>query len=91
MSVRSIDSSPKVESVSGQSGLRQSKTINGIDERLHHRIVAKVGPPSRGKVLIDTSLSMKMHEAGFSYKQIGQYYGISGCTVKRRLKEAGLI
>jgi len=34
---------------------------------------------------------MKLKAAGFSYKQIGKYMGVSGCTVKRRLKEAKLI
>ena len=69
----------------------QNRMINGIDEKLHERIVAKVGPPIRGKIPIKVHLALKMHNAGFSYKQIGLYFGASGCTVKRRLKEAGLI
>ncbi len=67
------------------------RMINGIEEKLHDRIVAKVGPPIRGKIPIKVNLAIKMHKAGFSWKQVGAYFGASGCTVKRRLKEAGLI
>jgi len=66
------------------------KTINGIDEKLHSKIIGIVGYPIRGKVHINTDLAKRMHDGGFSYKQIGLYFGVSGCTVKRRLKEAGL-
>ncbi len=69
----------------------KNRTIHGIDEKLHEKIVAMVGPPIRGKLPINVQLAAKMHRAGFSYKQIGLYFGMSGCTVKRRLKEAGLI
>lgn len=69
----------------------QTRTINGIDEKLHERIVAKVGPPIRGKIPIKLNLALKMHKAGFSWKQVGAYFGASGCTVKRRLREGGLI
>jgi len=70
---------------------KRDRTINGIDESLYNRVVAKVGYPQRGKVYINTALTMKLKRAGFSYKQIGMYMGVSGCTVKRRLKEAGLV
>ena len=69
---------------------QKTKTINGIDEKLHSKIIGIVGYPIRGKVHINTDLAKKMHDGGFSYKQIGVYFGVSGCTVKRRLKEAGL-
>jgi DNA invertase Pin-like site-specific DNA recombinase len=68
----------------------KTRTINGIDEKLHEKIVAMVGPPIRGKLPINVQLAAKMHRAGFSYKQIGLYFGMSGCTVKRRLREAGM-
>lgn len=72
-------------------GMKKIRTINGIDEGLYNRVVAKVGYPKRGKIHINTAMAMKLKAAGFSYKQIGEYMGVSGCTVKRRLKEAGLI
>jgi DNA invertase Pin-like site-specific DNA recombinase len=67
------------------------KTINGIDAKLHAKMGELVGYPIRGKVHIDTDLALKLHQAGFSYKQIGIYFSVSGCTVKRRLREAGLL
>lgn len=70
---------------------KPGRTINGIDESLYNKVVAKVGYPQRGRVHINTTLAIKLKKAGFSYKQIGMYMGVSGCTVKRRLKEAGLI
>lgn len=70
---------------------KHDHTINGIDESLYNRVVAKVGYPQRGKVRINTALAMKLKRAGFSYKQIGIYMGVSGCTIKRRLREAGLV
>lgn len=70
---------------------KRVQTINGIDQSLYNKVVAKVGHPKRGKLQINTNLAMKLRIAGFSYKQVGKYMGVSGCTVKRRLREAGLI
>jgi DNA invertase Pin-like site-specific DNA recombinase len=71
--------------------VKKARTINGINEGLYNRVVAKVGYPKRGKIRINTAVAVKLKAAGFSYKQIGSYMEVSGCTVKRRLKEAGLI
>lgn len=73
------------------SSNQKMKMIGGIDENLHDKIVAMVGNPIRGKITINTALALKLHNGGFSYKQIGLYMGCSGYTVKRRLREAGLI
>ncbi len=70
---------------------KATRSINGIDEALYNRVVARVGHPKRGKIRINTALAAKLRTAGFSYKQVGEYMGVSGCTVKRRLREAGLI
>lgn len=71
--------------------IQKVRTINGIDAALYNKVVAKVGYPQRGKVHINTNLAIRLKAAGFSYKQIGEYMGVSGCTIKRRLKEVGLI
>jgi DNA invertase Pin-like site-specific DNA recombinase len=77
--------------LSASKVVKKANTINGINENLYNRVVAKVGYPKRGKKSINTALALKLKAAGFSYKQIGEYVGVSGCTVKRRLREAGLI
>jgi hypothetical protein len=68
----------------------QSRAINGIDEKTYERILAKVGRPVRSRRLIDVHLAYKMKKSGFSLEQIGKYFDVSGCTIKRRLKSAGL-
>lgn len=85
------DGSGSLNVTNASRAIKHARTINGIDESLYNRVVAKVGYPQRGKVHINTALALKLKRAGFSYKQIGLYMGVSGCTVKRRLKEAGLI
>lgn len=90
MNERNSDSN-NVKVTKTQKATKHDHSINGIDESLYNRVVAKVGYPQRGKVHINTALAMKLKRAGFSYKQIGLYMGVSGCTVKRPLKEAGLI
>jgi hypothetical protein len=80
-----------------KNGLKQaprkcekSKKIDGIDASLHSKIVKRIGNPRCRKRRINTRLAYKMHEAGWSYPQIGAYFKVSGCTVRRRLREAGL-
>ena len=68
----------------------KSKKIDGIDVALHSKIVKRVGHPRNRKRRINVRLAYKMHEAGWSYPQIGAYFKVSGCTVRRRLREAGL-
>lgn len=85
------DDSSSLKVTNTSRSTKHTRIINGIDESLYNKVVAKVGYPQRGKVHINTTLAMKLKRAGFSYKQIGTYMGVSGCTVKRRLKEAGLI
>ena len=69
---------------------RKSKKIDGIDAVLHSKIVKRVGHPRCRKRRINTRLAYRMHEAGWSYNQVGEYFKVSGCTVRRRLREAGL-
>ena len=68
----------------------KSKKIDGIDATMHSKIVKCIGHPRCRKRRINTRLAYKMHEAGWSYNQIGEYFKVSGCTVRRRMREAGL-
>lgn len=88
---RGNDDSNNVKVTNMTKTAKHGRTINGIDQSFYSKVVAKVGHPKRGKICINTSIAMKLKAAGFSYKQIGEYMGVSGCTVKRRLREAGLI
>ena len=68
----------------------EPKKIDGIDAALHSKIVKRVGHPRNRKRRINTRLAYRMHEAGWSYNQVGKYFKVSGCTIRRRLREAGL-
>lgn len=83
--------------VHGESGPNRApkshgerKKIDGIDAALHSKIIKRIGHPRCRKRRINTRLAHRMHEAGWSYPQIGVYFKVSGCTVRRRLREAGL-
>lgn len=65
--------------------------IDGIDADLHQRLVKELGQPARKKKPVNATLAEKMHKAGWSYKQIAKYFGVSPCTVRRRLREAKLL
>jgi hypothetical protein len=65
--------------------------IEGIDAELYHKLVNEVGAPARRKKHISTGLADKMHKAGWSYRQIAEHFGVSPCTVRRRLREAKLL
>lgn len=62
--------------------------IDGIDAELYHRLVKEIGTPARRKKQINSALAEKMRRAGWSYRQVAQHFGVSPCTVRRRLKEA---
>jgi hypothetical protein len=69
---------------------QEKEKIQGIDADVYQKIVEVIGKPIPRKRKINTDLALKMHKAGWSYKQIGKYFKVSGCTVRRRLREAGL-
>lgn len=69
---------------------RNEKEIDGIPISLHRKLVRQIGYPAMRKRRIDVKLAAKMHNAGWSYKQIGKRRKVSGCTIYRRLREAGL-
>ena len=64
--------------------------INGIEEKLHDRIVAKVGPPIGARYLSRLTLQSKCI-SGLQLEASRGLFGASGRTVKWRLKEAALI
>jgi hypothetical protein len=70
--------------------LTEKEKIHGIDADVYRKIVEEIGSPIPRERTINTNLADKMHDAGWSYKQIGKYFKVSGCTVRRRLREAGL-
>jgi len=63
--------------------------VDGFTVGFYKKLVAKVGYPVFRKRIIDIDLACKMRDAGWSCNQIGRIYGLSGATVKNRLKEAG--
>jgi transcriptional regulator of acetoin/glycerol metabolism len=65
--------------------------IDGIDAELYHKLVSEIGAPARRKKKINATLADKMRRAGWSYRQIAEHFGVSSCTVRRRLREAGLL
>lgn len=65
--------------------------IDGIDAELYHKLVSEIGTPARRKKKINTTLAEKMRKAGWSYRQIAKHFSVSPCTVRRRLREAGLL
>jgi hypothetical protein len=65
--------------------------INGIDAEQYHRLVKEIGTPARLKKPINSGLADKMRKAGWSYRQIAKHFGVSPCTVRRRLREKGLL
>jgi len=74
----------------GSNKILEKEKICGIDVEVYRKIVEEIGRPVARKRKINTDLAYKMHDAGWSYKQIGKYFKVSGCTVRRRLREAGL-
>ena len=68
----------------------EKEKIHGIDADVYQKIVEVIGKPIPRERKINTNLAAKMHDAGWSYKQIGKYFKVSGCTVRRRLREVGL-
>ena len=74
----------------GSDKPQEKEKIQGIDADVYQKIVGEIGRPVLRKRKINTDLALKMHKAGWSYKQIGKYFKVSGCTVRRRLREAGL-
>jgi len=65
--------------------------IDGIDAELYHKLVSEIGTPARRKKRIDMTLAEKMRKARWSYRQIAKHFKVSPCTVRRRLREAGLL
>lgn len=68
----------------------EKEKIQGIDADVYRKIVEEIGRPIPRERKINTALADKMHDAGWSYKQIGKYFKVSACTVRRRLREVGL-
>ncbi|OPY30847.1 MAG: hypothetical protein A4E32_02172 [Methanomassiliicoccales archaeon PtaU1.Bin124] len=62
-----------------------------IDEKLYDKLVKEVGYPTKTKMRIDVQMALAMFENGWSYRQIGEHFGVSGITVKRRMRGAGII
>ncbi|QLH74560.1 MAG: hypothetical protein HPY73_03245 [Methanomassiliicoccales archaeon] len=62
-----------------------------IDEKTYQKLVKEVGNPTKSKIRIDVGLAVAMFNMGWSYRQIGKHFGVSGMTVKRRLKESRLV
>jgi len=69
----------------------QDERIDGIRAGLYEKLVKEVAHPVNRKIRIDVKLALKMRNAGWSFRQIGKHFKVSGCTVRRRLGEAGLL
>lgn len=65
----------------------KKEMIDGFSQDAYKRLVSKAGYPVNRKRVIDVDLACKMRDAGWSCNQIGRLWGISGATVKSRLKE----
>ena len=62
-----------------------------IDDKLYAKLVREVGYPTKTKMKIDVQMAHAMFENGWSYRQIGEHFGMSGITVKRRMRSSGVI
>jgi DNA invertase Pin-like site-specific DNA recombinase len=69
----------------------KEEEIEGIRVGLYKKLVKEVGHPIKRKVRTNVKFALKMFDAGWSFNQIGKHFKVSGCTVRRRLKEAGLL
>jgi DNA invertase Pin-like site-specific DNA recombinase len=71
--------------------LTPKEQIDGIEAELYHKLVNEIGAPARLKKKINTTLADRMRKAGWSYRQIAEHFKVSPCTVRRRLREKGLL
>ena len=62
-----------------------------IDDNQYAKLVKEIGYPTKTKIRIDVKMALAMFENGWSYRQIGEHFGVSGITVKRRMRSAGVI
>lgn len=89
----SADESDNARALHERSGLKKTDPkkglIDGFSPDHYRKLVAKAGYPINRKRIIDIDLACKMRDAGWSCNQIGRLWGLSGATVKNRLKEAG--
>lgn len=72
------------------SRLMKNKSII-TDNKEYAKLVKEVGYPTKSKIRIDVDFARAMFDTGWSYRQIGRHFGVSGITVKRRLREANLV
>lgn len=61
------------------------------DTKEYSKLAKEIGYPTKSKIRIDVKMALAMFNTGWSYRQIGKHFGVSGITVKRRLKEANLV
>lgn len=61
------------------------KSMN-IDDNQFSKLVKEIGYPAKAKRKIDVKLALAMFNYGWSYRAIGKHFGVSGMTVKRRLR-----
>lgn len=57
-----------------------------INDAQYSKLVKEIGYPTKAKMRIDTDLALAMFDCGWSYRAIGKHFGVSGITVKRRLR-----
>jgi len=57
-----------------------------ITDVQYTKLVKEIGYPTKAKIKIDVELALAMFDCGWSYRAIGKHFGVSGITVKRRLR-----
>jgi len=57
-----------------------------IDDNQYAKLVKEIGYPTKAKIKIDVEKALAMFDCGWSYRAIGKHFGVSGITVKRRLR-----
>ena len=63
--------------------------MDSISKRDMAKMVNMLGRPRHGKIILDVERVIAMREAGFTDVQIGEWFGVSKYTVKRRVSASG--